>query len=89
MLAKDLEMTVNWHEVTFANSTIGLRKGDYDMFGSSAVYTFRAPPYANYVGPLWSKGSLAIDPQGGRRQVQDRRRSEQPGRDLFGQCRRE
>lgn len=28
MLAKDLEMQVEWHEVTFANSTVGLRKGD-------------------------------------------------------------
>ena len=60
MLAKDLEMTVEWHEVTFANSTVGLRKGDFDVFGSSAVYTIPRAVVANYVGPLWSKGSLAI-----------------------------
>jgi ABC-type amino acid transport substrate-binding protein len=60
LLAKDLEMTVNWHEVTFANSTIGLRSGDYDLFGSSATYTVPRATVCNYVGPLWSKGSLAV-----------------------------
>jgi polar amino acid transport system substrate-binding protein len=60
MLAKDLEMTVNWHEVTFANSTIGLRSGDYDLFGSSATYTVPRATVCNYVGPLWAKGSLAV-----------------------------
>ena len=60
MLAKDLAIKVNWHEVTFATSTLGLGKGDYDLFGSSAVYTVPRAIVANYVGPLWSKGSLAI-----------------------------
>jgi ABC-type amino acid transport substrate-binding protein len=60
LLAKDLEMTVNWHEVTFANSTVGLRKGDFDLFGSSAVYTVPRALVCEYVGPLWSKGSLAV-----------------------------
>jgi ABC-type amino acid transport substrate-binding protein len=60
MLAKDLEMTVNWHEVTFANSTISLRSGDYDLFGSSATYTVPRGTVCNYVGPLWAKGSLAV-----------------------------
>lgn len=60
MLAKDLEMTVDWQEVTFANATVGLRKGDFDLFGSSAVYTVPRGLTANFVGPLWSKGSLAI-----------------------------
>ena len=32
---KDLEVKVDWKEVTFANSTVGLRRGDYDLFGSS------------------------------------------------------
>jgi polar amino acid transport system substrate-binding protein len=59
-LAKDLEMTVNWHEVTFANSTISLRSGEYDLFGSSASYTVPRATVCNYVGPLWSKGSLAV-----------------------------
>ena len=59
-LAKDLEMTVDYQEVTFANATVGLRKGDYDLFGSSLVYTVPRGLVINYVGPLWSKGSLAI-----------------------------
>ena len=60
MLAKDLEIKLDWQEVTFANATIGLRKGDYDIFGSSAVYTVPRGLAANYIGPLWTKGSLAI-----------------------------
>ncbi len=55
MLAKDLEMRVNYVEVTFANATIGLRKGDFDLFGSSAVYTIPRALVCNYIGPLWSK----------------------------------
>src|SRR5260370_5317365 len=54
LLAKDLEMTVNWHEVPFDNSTIRLRSGDYDLFGSSAPYTVTRATVCNYVGPLES-----------------------------------
>ena len=53
-------MTANYHEVTFANSTISLRSGDYDLFGSSATYTVPRGTVVNYVGPLWAKGSLAV-----------------------------
>jgi len=60
MLASDLEMTVNWQEVSFANSTVGLRRGDFDLFGASGVYTIPRALVANFIGPLWSKGSLAI-----------------------------
>lgn len=60
MLGRDLEMKINYVEVTFANSTVGLRKGDYDLFGSSLVYTVPRGLVCAYVGPLWSKGSLAI-----------------------------
>jgi ABC-type amino acid transport substrate-binding protein len=60
MLVRDLEMSVNWQEVTFANATVGLRRGDFDLFGSSAVYTVPRGLVSNFVGPLWSKGSLAI-----------------------------
>lgn len=60
MLARDLEMTVAWQEVTFANATVGLRKGDFDLFGSSAVYTIPRGLACNFVGPLWVKGSHAI-----------------------------
>lgn len=60
MLARDLEMTVDWQEVTFANATVGLRRGDFDLFGSSAVYTIPRGLSCNFVGPLWVKGSHAI-----------------------------
>jgi polar amino acid transport system substrate-binding protein len=60
MLARDLEMTVNWQEVSFANATVGLRRGDFDLFGSSAVYTVPRALVSDFIGPLWSKGSLAI-----------------------------
>ena len=60
MLAKDLEMKVTFVEVTFANATVGLRKGDYDLFGSSLVYTVPRGLVCCYIGPLWSKGSLPI-----------------------------
>lgn len=59
-LAHDLEMTVEWHEVTFANATVGLRRGDFDLFGSSAVYTVPRALTSEFIGPLWAKGSLAI-----------------------------
>ena len=60
MLAQDLEMKVNWQEVSFADLTVGLRKGDFDLFGSSSIYTVPRSLVADYVGPLWSKGSLAL-----------------------------
>jgi polar amino acid transport system substrate-binding protein len=59
-LGRDLEMKVEYQEVVMANSTVALRKGDYDLFGSSAVYTVPRALAVNYVGPLWSKGSLAM-----------------------------
>lgn len=59
-LGRDLEMKVEYQEVVMANSTVALRKGDYDLFGASAVYTVPRALAVNYVGPLWSKGSLAM-----------------------------
>jgi polar amino acid transport system substrate-binding protein len=60
MLAKNLAIKVNWKEVTFANSTVALRKGDYDLFGSSLVYLVQRTLVASYIGPLYSKGSLFL-----------------------------
>lgn len=60
ILARDLEMTVQWKEVSFANSTIDLRSGEFDLFGSSASFTVPRATVVNYVGPLWSKGSLPV-----------------------------
>jgi len=59
-LMRDLEMTVEWVEVSFANATVGLRRGDFDLYGSSLTYTVPRALVSNFVGPLWAKGSLAI-----------------------------
>src|SRR5271170_6650788 len=60
ILARDLEMKLEFVEVSFANATVGLRKGDFDLFGSSLTYTVPRALVVNYVGPLWSKGTLAV-----------------------------
>src|ERR1700751_1558136 len=60
MLAKEIQIKVEWKEVTFANSTVGLRKGDYDLFGSSLIYLVQRALVASYVGPLYSKGTLFL-----------------------------
>jgi len=60
MLAKELQIKVAWKEVTFANSTVGLRRGDYDLFGSSLVYLVQRGLVVSYVGPLYSKGVLFL-----------------------------
>jgi polar amino acid transport system substrate-binding protein len=59
-LARDLDMQFEYVEVSFANATVGLRKGDFDLFGSSLTYTVPRALVVNYVGPLWSKGTLAV-----------------------------
>jgi ABC-type amino acid transport substrate-binding protein len=59
-LAKELEIKVDYKEVTFANSTVGLRRGDYDLFGSSLTYTVPRALIVDYIGPLYSKGSLLM-----------------------------
>src|SRR5215213_9003381 len=57
LLAKEIQVKVDYKEVTFANSTVGLRRGDYDLFGSSLTYTIQRALVVNYIGPIWSKGS--------------------------------
>src|SRR4249920_3111788 len=59
-LAKEMEVKVEFKEVTFQNSTVGLRKGDYDLYGSSLTYTMARALVVDYVGPLWAKGSLLM-----------------------------
>lgn len=59
-LCKGLEVKADYKEVTFANSTVGLRKGDFDLFGSSLTYTMARAVAVNYIGPLYSKGSLLL-----------------------------
>lgn len=60
LLCQELGITPEYKEVTFANATVGLRRGDYDLFGSSLTYTVQRAISVNYVGPLWSKGSLLL-----------------------------
>ena len=60
MLAKEIQIKVEWKEVTFANSTVALRRGDYDLFGSSLVYLVQRALVVNYVGPLYAKGVLFL-----------------------------
>ncbi len=59
-LARNLEIKVEYQEVSWANATVGLRKGDYDVFASSLFYTIPRALVCNYVGPMWSKGRLII-----------------------------
>jgi ABC-type amino acid transport substrate-binding protein len=59
-LAKEMELKVDYKEVTFQNSTVGLRRDDYDLYGSSLTYTMARAMVVDYVGPLWAKGSLLL-----------------------------
>jgi len=59
-LAKEMEVKVEWKEVTFQNSTVGLRRNDYDLYGSSLTYTLPRALVVDYIGPLWAKGSLLM-----------------------------
>ena len=59
-LCKELEIKPDYKEVTFANATVGLRKGDYDLYGSSLTYTIPRALTVSYIGPLYSKGSLLL-----------------------------
>jgi len=59
-LAKEMELKVDYKEVTFQNATVGLRRDDYDLYGSSLTYTMARAMVVDYVGPLWSKGSLLL-----------------------------
>lgn len=59
-LAKEMEVKVDYKEVTFQNSTVGLRRNDYDLFGSSLTYLIPRALVVDFVGPLWSKGSLLM-----------------------------
>lgn len=59
-LAKEMELKVDYKEVTFQNATVGLRRDDYDLYGSSLTYTMARAMVVDYIGPLWSKGSLLL-----------------------------
>ena len=59
-LAKEIEVKAEYQEVAWANATIGLRKGDFDVFGSSLFYTMPRALVVNYIGPFWRKGRLVL-----------------------------
>jgi polar amino acid transport system substrate-binding protein len=59
-LAKEIQVKVEWKEVTFANVTVALRRGDFDLFGSSLVYLVPRALVVDYIGPLYSKGTLLL-----------------------------
>lgn len=59
-LAREIEIKIDYKEVTFANATVGLRRGDYDLYGSSLTYTMARALTVDYIGPLYSKGSLLM-----------------------------
>src|SRR5262249_32604455 len=86
MLAKEIQIKVEWKEVTFANSTVGLRRGDYDLFGSSLVYLVQRALGVRYGGTLFERHALS----GSQRQCrafQDRGRPQRPERHHIGDYR--
>jgi ABC-type amino acid transport substrate-binding protein len=59
-LAKEIQVKVDWKEVTFQNATIALRKGDFDLFGSSLTYLVSRALAVDFVGPYYSRGTLLL-----------------------------
>lgn len=59
-LAKELEVKAEYQEVSWADATVALRKGDFDVFGSSLFYTVPRALVVNFTAPLWHKGHLAV-----------------------------
>jgi polar amino acid transport system substrate-binding protein len=59
-LKQELEVKFEYVEVSWADATIGLRKGDFDVFVSSLFYTVPRALVVCYVAPMWHKGELAV-----------------------------
>ena len=60
-MCKLLQVKSEYEETTFADFTLALRRGDYDVFVSSLTYTVpRATTVAFPTPPLWQRGSLAL-----------------------------
>src|SRR5690606_15390863 len=59
-LAKQMGVKVEFKEVTFQNATVGLRRNDYDVFGSNLTYTIARGMTVDFVGPLFTLGSLLM-----------------------------
>ena len=63
-LAKELQVKVDWKEVTFANSTIALRRGDYRPVRLVADLSGSARARGRFRRPLLLEGLAAAVPQG-------------------------
>jgi polar amino acid transport system substrate-binding protein len=60
-LCQQLQVKSAYQEVSWADSTLALRRGDFDIFVSSLTYTVpRATTVAYPLPPLFSRGSLAL-----------------------------
>lgn len=58
-LGETMQVQIEYVETDFANATVGLRQGRYDVFGSSLIFTMPRALTASYIGPMWHKGTLA------------------------------
>ena len=59
-LAKQMNVKLEFKEVTFQNATVALRRDDYDVFGSALTYTMARAMAVDYIGPLYEVGSLLM-----------------------------
>lgn len=60
-LCKQMELKSQYQEVSWTDSTLALRRGDFDLFVSSLTYTTpRASNVLFPTPPLWQRGSLAL-----------------------------
>jgi len=59
-LAKQMNVKLEFKEVTFQNATVALRRNDYDVFGSALTYTIARAIAVDYIGPLFEVGSLLM-----------------------------
>ena len=59
-LGEQTEVEIEYKEVLWGNATIGLRKGDFDLFVSSLTYTVPRALVIAYVGPIHHKGAVSV-----------------------------
>ena len=60
-LCELLQVKSAYQEVSWGDSTLALRRGDFDIFVSSLTYTVpRAASVCYPMPPLWARGSLAL-----------------------------
>jgi polar amino acid transport system substrate-binding protein len=57
-LCREMDVEPVFVETTFANATLELRQGKFDLFGSSLTFTAPRAMTACFIGPLWAKGVI-------------------------------